>query len=150
MGTDYQLRAWAKGNYPTEAGTELPLRAFDGRFAGPGWAWMKEDSHGRWIDFESIPEHIGGLSGGEQRFLHLAASIGGAHPVILAEVIAGIDRKVLDLVLAAIAHAGGSHEDVELVIGDDGTGTYNHVDTLHPWPPQPGKAPSLRLVEGGA
>lgn len=146
--THQALRDWAKGSYPSEAATELLLRGFEGRFAQPGREWILNDDWGHLsIDFEAIPENLGGLSGREERFLRIVASLSGACEVNLADNISGLDRKVLDLVLAAIAHAGGSHEHVEVIIGDDGTGTYSSVGTLHAWPDLPAKARGLRVVK---
>src|SRR6478609_11015320 len=54
-----RLRKSAKGNYATEAGTELLLRAFSGRFAQPGQPWVDADKDGAWIDFDAIQDHIG-------------------------------------------------------------------------------------------
>lgn len=62
------------------------------------------------IDFAAITQHIGAYSGGEQRFLRLAASLGGGEEVQLSEVVWGLDRELVDLVLAGIARAAGTHE----------------------------------------
>lgn len=66
---------------------ELLLLAFSGRFSEPGWLWMMMDDDRPWIDFEAIPDGIGGLSGGERRVLLIASSIGGGTPVVLSDVI---------------------------------------------------------------
>lgn len=52
-----------------------------------------------WIDFESIPDHLGALSGGEQRLLRIAASIGSSYaPAInLGDEVSGLDRATLRL-----------------------------------------------------
>ncbi|UKA75059.1 hypothetical protein [Arthrobacter sp. FW306-07-I] len=70
------LRAWARGMYPTEAATELLLKAFGGKFAAPGNPWVHTSGEPEgpnqvkaWIDFAAIPEEVGPLSGGERRFL---------------------------------------------------------------------------------
>ncbi|MCB5280320.1 hypothetical protein [Arthrobacter sp. ES1] len=135
-----QLRTWAKGSYPLVAATELLLRAFGGRFAREGNPWViKDPAHGNiWIDFEQIPENVGGLSGGERRFLLLTASLAGVGVVVeLGEVLPGLDREVLNLVLAAVAHAGGSHEHSDIVEHADGTltlGSRGYLPPLYPWP----------------
>lgn len=122
MSTDHEtaLRAWAKGMYPTEAATELLLRGFGGRFAEPGNPWIHDadDDEWEWVEFNLIPENTGYLSGGERRYLLLAASLAGFtehDTVILGDNVSGLDAKHLNLVLAAIAHAGG-------------------MTDLHPWP----------------
>lgn len=106
-------------------------------------------SHGQGrqrIDFEAIPEHIGGLSGGEKRFMMIAASFGGAEPIILSDVIPGLDRALLDLVLAAVAHAAGSHQDSVVTESTEGALGFERAPTLHPWPKP---APALRIIDGG-
>lgn len=103
------LRAWAKGVHPIEAGTELLIR---GHFAQARRPWVNWDSESGlyWIDFEHIPELMDAVSGGEGRFLRIAASIGADVPVILGDEIPGLDRRNLALVLSALAHANGAHE----------------------------------------
>ena len=107
------LRRWAKGLYPLEAGVELLIRAFDGRFANPVQPWVREgdDPGWWWIDVEQMNEDsFGALSGGETRLLRIAASLLDGPPVDLSRNLAGLDRDHFQLVLAAIAHASGSHE----------------------------------------
>ena len=88
---DDQLRAWARGLYTTEAATALIIRAFNGRFATTGQPWIKPTDHGYWIDFDAIPDHLGAVSGGEQRLLRIAASIGSSDPLInLGDEITGL------------------------------------------------------------
>lgn len=137
------LRAWARGSYTTEAATELLLKAFGGRFAAPGNPWVhtartSEEGYqeNAWIDFASIPDEAGALSGGERRFLLLAASLAEDVPVVLGDLVPGLDRENLDLVLAAIAHAGGSHQHSDIRIQEDGSMTLGkgYLDSLHPWP----------------
>lgn len=60
-----QLRQWARGQYTTEAATELLIRAGNGAFASIGRPWIKPAEHGYWIDFVAITEHLGALSSGE-------------------------------------------------------------------------------------
>jgi hypothetical protein len=56
---------------------------------------------------------IGGYSGGEQRLLMIAASLGADQEVpvtiSLEDELPGLDREYAQLVLAAIAHAAGFH-----------------------------------------
>ena len=47
-----------------------------------------------WIDFGEIPNHVGALSGGEQRFLMLAASVAADVPVGVGEIMDGLDRDL--------------------------------------------------------
>ncbi len=140
------LRRWAKGLYPLEAGVELLVRAFDGRFANPSRPWVQQgdDPGWWWIDVEQMNEdNYGALSGGETRLLRIAASILGGPPVDLSCNLAGLDRQHLQLILAAIAHANGSHEQAGPLI-PEGQGRYTRPDgdrislqlsgSLHPWP----------------
>jgi hypothetical protein len=129
-----QLRAWARGLYPLEAATELLIRAFNGRFTEPGWPWIHPTVHGQWIDFSTIREQIAGLSGGEQRLLRIAASIGSTDATVnLSDCLTGLDRPSLQLVLAAIAHAAGSHEDREVIRPPNGTLALTTPGPAHPW-----------------
>ncbi|MGK3957505.1 hypothetical protein ACLKOZ_15100 [Arthrobacter sp. R4] len=137
------LRAWAKGVYTIEAATELLIRGFGGKFAAPGnpWVHTRTEAQGpgqvnAWIDFAAVPEGAGVLSGGERRFLLLAASLAEDVPVVLRDVVPGLDRENLDLVLAAVAHAGGSHEHSDVRFNEDGSMTLGkgYLDSLHPWP----------------
>jgi hypothetical protein len=89
--------------------------ALDGDAADGGpWAAVQ------WTDLDRALRsgRIGGSSG-ELRLLRTAASLADGQPVDLADLTAGVDREELSLVLAALAHAAGSHEhrtdDGELV-----------------------------------
>jgi hypothetical protein len=116
------LRAWARGVYPLEAAVELLARFEDGRFARSGWAWIDHDSDTDWcvLDADRLTsEAVACLSGGERRVLALVASLAGGHPVDLADAVTGIDRATVRLVLAAIGHAAGSHEHVDIVLDPD-------------------------------
>ncbi len=127
------LRSWARGSYPLEAATELLIRAFRGRFTDPGWPWVKTDDGCRWIDFDTIDEDaVGALSGGERRLLLIARSLGSVEnrTVNLSEVLPGLDRTNLALVVAAVAHAGGSHEHSDF--GPHGRPI--RLPSLAPWP----------------
>ncbi|PRZ34788.1 hypothetical protein CLV47_12320 [Antricoccus suffuscus] len=138
--TAESLRAWGSGSYALEAAVELVIRAAGGRYADPGQPWVTEAHQRRGgdryvLDVGAITDQtIGGLSGGEQRVLRIVASLAGGVPVRLDEV-SGLDRGTLDLVLAAIAHAGGSHEQSDAAI-DPVSGKFAilRLDSLHPWP----------------
>jgi ABC-type branched-subunit amino acid transport system ATPase component len=111
-----ELRAWAAGRTDISAATELLIR---GGYAQRWRPWVHaDDGVGHWIDFASLPELIGAMSGGQQRFLRIAASLGADVPIVLGDEVAGLDREHTRLVLAAVAHANGMHEPgrtVELV-----------------------------------
>jgi hypothetical protein len=59
-------------------------------------------------------------TGGERRLLRAAASLAEGQPVDLADLTAGLDREELTLLLAALAHAAGSHEHHDVVRDGDG------------------------------
>ena len=131
-----ELRAWAKGMYPLEAATELLIR---GGFAQAGRPWVFEcdDPAFYGIDFQSIPDNIGGASGGERRFLTIAAAIGSSEVTVnLSDALPGLDRFYMGLVLAAVAHASGTHEGSSPVFSDDGERivAFERHTTLYAWP----------------
>lgn len=74
--------------------------------------------------------------------LRIAAALLGGQPVNLYEDIPGLDRDHLDLVLAAIAHAGGSHQHSDLMPDPNGKMVtssgdrmaFHTLGTLHAWP----------------
>ena len=146
MSHQEQLRGWARGSYTLEAGTELLLRAFGGRFAAPGKPWIRTSSNAdgetteAWIDFAAIPEHAnsGAYSGGERRFLLLAASFGEGVPVVLSDILSGLDRETVVLALAAVSHAAGSHQHSGMSFHEDGRPeAFTHLTSLYPWPAAP-------------
>ena len=138
------LRA-ALGDYSDEAailllitsGHWLPqlqstgLITIDGHVDGEGlWA------HIAWPDLDGalrIGTIIGSSS--ERWVLHSAASIADGHPVDLGDLAAGLDRCALTLVLAAIAHAAGSHEHHHTSRYTDGVPhPGDRLPPLVPWP----------------
>lgn len=131
------LRAWAKGLYPLEAATELLIRS---GFAQDWRPWVHERDHGGyWIDFENLPDQIGGASGGERRLLLFASSLSDATAVDvpIGDLVAGLDRDKVDLILAAVAHAAGTHEGSRFVLDPDtgrAVGIEKITTSLHPWP----------------
>jgi hypothetical protein len=133
------LRAWARGLYGTEAAVELLVRFQGGRFARPGHLWIMPDPGEGWYWLE--PDHLIGptvvcLSGGERRLLAIVASLTGGAPVDLGDALAGLDRDTVTLVLAAVAHASGSHEHSDMVIDPDRGVALSHgrLPSLYPWP----------------
>lgn len=127
------LRDWARGLLPLEAATELLIR---GGFAGVSRPWVRHsESPARpWIDFASVPEFLGGMSGGEQRYLRIGASLGADFPIILADELAGLDREHLALVLAAIAHTGEAHKPGRTIEPVAGQPQFVNVPALYTWP----------------
>jgi hypothetical protein len=74
-----------------------------------------------WSDLEDALSD-GLIVGGsvELRVLRAAASIAEGQSVDLGDLAGGLDRRGLVLVLAAIAHAAGSHEHREITPGRNG------------------------------
>ena len=77
-------------------------------------------------------------SSGEVRVLRAAASLVDGQPADLGDMASGLDRRGLTLLLAAIAHAGGSHEHREETFDPDRGITHlgDKVPPLMPWPPR--------------
>lgn len=130
------LRSWAHGMYTIEAGTELLVRFAGGRFATLDQPWIVQDGTDIRVDAEMLVANLGPLSGGERRVLLIVVSLlDPRHTVSLSDVLPGLDRDVLDLVLAALAHAGGSHEQNGVELDDNGVPVgFPQLPNLHPWP----------------
>ncbi|WP_448060594.1 hypothetical protein [Cellulomonas hominis] len=134
MTTIESLRAWAAGSHPDVAAVELLARAFGGRFAATGLPWIASDTDGHtWLDAGAL-RAASNLSGGERRTLALIAALIDSQPIDIVDVVTGLDRHHLDLVLAAFAHAGGSHEHADMTVTPDGTAHLTNPGPLHPWP----------------
>ena len=132
-----ELRSWAAGSYALEAAVELLCRAFDGRFASSWAPWIVPTDTGRscWLDPDLIDSNSGVYSGGERRLLTLVQALASDGMWLdLGAVLPGLDRLHQALVLAAIAHASGSHEHSEWTIGEDGQSRFVRLPSLFPWP----------------
>lgn len=134
--TAIALREWARGMFTTEAATELLIGSFRGRFAAVGNLWVQpRDDDGLWFDFDAIPSQAGALSTGERALLLIAASIGGSSQVNLGDGVCSLDHHHLGLVLAALAHANGSHR--HSTTGFEATASYGPFPisrSCFPWP----------------
>lgn len=74
----------------------------------------------------------------------------GARRVDLANIVTGVDRANLDLILAAFAHAGGSHEHTSLEFADgNGSARFVRLPSLHSWPDEASRANSARMLPTG-
>ena len=128
------VRAWAKGLYPSEAGVELLIRQGKAIYARAPWIAQ----HGDYavIDVNKLVYEAGAWSGSERRVVAIAASLlSSEHPVNLEDAVSGLDRVNLQLVLAAIAHANGSHEHSALRRGPDGaTVGFEQLSSAFAWP----------------
>jgi hypothetical protein len=130
-----RVREWAAGSLPVGAGVELLLRAFDGRFADPSRPWVITDAGGRvWVDTDVLRDGTGALSGGERRVLVMVAALIDEGPVDVVDIVTGLDRAHLHLVLAALAHAAGSHEQADLTISAGGVSRLTRPGPVVAWP----------------
>jgi hypothetical protein len=90
----------------------------------------------QWADLDGALRR-GGISGsgGQLRLLRAAASLAEGQPIDLADLTAGLDRPELALLLAALAHAAGSHEHREVLRDDDGVPHAGApLGPVVPWP----------------
>ena len=115
-----QLRA-AVGDYSAEAAVLLLANAghWLPQLQAAGLVCLLDDVDGEglwaqvaWPDLDAALRagRIGGSSS-QLRLLRAAASLAEGQPVDLGDLAAGLDRAALGLLLAAVAHAGGSHGD---------------------------------------
>lgn len=144
------LRAWARGSYRCEAAVELVIRAVGGRLLHGPWVHTRQGGEGWYLDATPMLD-AGYLSGGELRVLLVVASLlSWQCPVDLGDVCS-VDRDALRLVLAALAHAGGSHEHSEPTFSDEGEwlGTFRAAP-LVTWPETAGAAGVGGAMGGGA
>ena len=108
------LRAWAAGAYATEAAVELLIRA---DLASGGSPWVRDASieapepPNLYIDHVRLAAESAALAAPSRAVARIAASLLGGDSVDLSVVLPGLDRDRVLLVLAAVAHAAGSHED---------------------------------------
>lgn len=133
------LRRWARGAYAEEAAVELLVRAFGGRFASVECRWVRAcDRPGWfWLDGEALAHDTAALSGGERRVLAVVGALVSGVPLPdLADILTGIDRPNLQLVLAAFAHAAGSHEQVDTWVDCERL-VYRRLGPLVGWPVEP-------------
>ena len=114
------LRA-AVGDYSAEAAVLLLANTgyWLPRLQGAGLICLLGDVDGEglwaqvsWPDLDAALR-AGTISGSSSRLrlLRAAASLADGQPVDLGDLAAGLDRDDLALLLAAVAHAGGSHGD---------------------------------------
>ena len=105
--------------------------ALDGDAAGGGpWAAVQ------WGDLDRALR-AGVITGspGQLRLLRAAASLADGQPIDLADLTAGVDRPELLLLLAALAHAAGSHEHRDVVRDEDGAPhAGRRLGPVVPWP----------------
>ncbi len=130
-----ELRRWAHGLLGLEAAVELLLRACGGRLADPSWPWIRRDCNCLWLDADRITPDVVSLSCVEQGLLVIVEALASGHPVRqLADLLAEFDRSTLTLVLAAFAHAGGSHIHAWIDTTADGAMRLTRLGPVVDWP----------------
>ncbi len=130
-----RLHEWASGSLPMGAGVELLARAFGGRFADPSRPWVITKPDGRmWVDVDVLCDASGALSGGERRIVAMVVALLDERPVDVVDVVTGLDREHLHLVLASLAHAAGSHEHAALTLSPDGVAHLTRPGPVVAWP----------------
>lgn len=108
------LRSWATGSHAAEAAVELLIRA---DLASGGSPWVRDASLESaepprlYIDHAILVASSDALAAQARSIARLAASLLGGDTVDLSSVLPALDRDHVMLVLAAVAHAAGSHED---------------------------------------
>jgi hypothetical protein len=117
---------------PELQAADLIMIALDGdAIDGGPWAavlWAELDS--------ALRAGVIAGAGGRLRVLRAAASLADGQPVDLADLTAGVDRQELTLVLAAIAHAAGSHEHVDDLPLAGSPGARGQLGPVVSWPVQ--------------
>ncbi len=134
------VRRWAQGVYPVEAGAELLIR--QGKAIREKAPWLQEigpEGGQRMvaIDTEMLWAKSGAWSGSEQRLVNIALSLlDSEFTVKLHNAVSGLDADHVELVLAAVAHAAGSHEARRPIIEGSKLTGYTEPVNAHPWPDQ--------------
>jgi hypothetical protein len=135
----------AVGDYAAEAG--VLLLANDGywlaRLRAAGMITVEAEPVGgelwgriEWAELDDARAD-GRLPGSPEGLavLRVAASLADGRPVDLAEVAVALDRRTLGLVLAALAHAAGSHD--HCAPADQGADADFRLGPLIAWPSRP-------------
>lgn len=129
---DDAVRRWAQGVYPVEAGAELLIRQGKAIFEGAPWLRDIGPEGGQRmvaIGPETLWMESRSWSGSERRLADVAVSLLDSEPMVnLHDAVTGLDPEQLELVLAAISHAAGSHETPSKIRG------YSGPVNAHPWP----------------
>lgn len=134
-----RVRAWAAGSHRPEAGVELLIRT---NLIDEQSPWLIEEStHRVSIDPCILMDETGCHPWHQKVAAHVAAHLLVSQPIDLADLLPGLDRKTLHLILAALAHAAGSHEHGHVIVTDGVPSVTDVLPPLVAWPqdntPQP-------------
>ena len=107
------LRTWASGTPTTEAAVDLLIQMDLVRLR---WVHSADMDRLHRLDVSTLVADLAAastLSSSERKVLAIVASLAGGQPAdfSLAGVLRGLGRTHLELILAAIAHAGGQVDD---------------------------------------
>ena len=128
------LRSWARGLPGLEAAVELLLRSCGGRLADWSWPWIRVNDGCLWFDPDQISTDAAGLSQLELRVLTIAETLASGRPIgHLADLLRGLDRGTLRLVLAAFSHAGDSHTRTAIATDSTGMIRWARLDPIVGW-----------------
>jgi hypothetical protein len=107
--------------------------ALDADADGAPWAAVQ------WADVDAaLRSGAIRAEGGQLQLLRAAAGLADGQPVDLADLTAGVDRRELCLLLAAISHAAGSHEHADVLHADGGAPDARLLlGPVVPWPVRP-------------
>jgi hypothetical protein len=135
---DDAVRRWAQGVYPVEAGAELLIRQGKAIYEGAPWLRDIGTAGGQRmvaIGPETLWMESRSWSGSERRLVNVAVSLLDSEPTVnLHDAVTGLHPESLELVLAAIAHAAGSHEARMPVIDGGKLTGYTEPVNAQPWP----------------
>lgn len=152
------LRAASAGTYAAEAAVELLIR-HEVWLAEPAFVdeCLEPDDAGEFIgiSWARVAQHVNRVDAqpSDRAIALIAAQLGGypdpgelpvdvAAMPPLAWLLASLERKDVDLVLASISHAAGTHDHVEHVMEPGESGEWRVTPTsprlrpgpLYPWP----------------
>jgi hypothetical protein len=134
---DDAVRRWAMGVYPVEAGAELLIRQGKAIVEGAPWLTDIGPAGGQRvteIDHVRLWDESRGWSGSERRIVDIARSLMNSRGrVNLHDAVTGLNRDQLELVLAAVAHAAGSHEKPRTTSTEEQRGNAA-LESAFPWP----------------
>lgn len=126
------LREWTEGHLPSEAGVELLIRQGSLLITGENGAALDAET-----TIQRSLRHRGHLSGSQRRTADVAAALLNGSAIDLRETFGGLDRRDLQLVLAALAHAAGGHQHAELNPNPGVRPQVLPLPPVHPWPASP-------------